>query len=123
METVTTWLCNNWFSLFCLIALLGWMVILNKKMKDGVDPNEEDINKFREWLLFAVMEAEKELGSGTGQLKLRYVYDQARSKYPFITNFISFEMFSEYVDEALDKFKAMLKSNKYVQDYVGVTQA
>lgn len=119
METVMTWLSNNWFSLFCLIALLGWMVILNKKMKDGIDPNEEDINKFREWLLFAVMEAEKELGSGTGQLKLRYVYDKARSKYPFITNFISFEMFSEYVDEALDKFKAMLKSNKYVQDYVG----
>lgn len=82
-------------------------------------PSEELLLKFTEWLLYAVAEAEKELGGGTGQLKLRYVYNKAMATFPKVIKYISFEKFSELVDIALDKFKEMLKTNPKLQQYVG----
>lgn len=81
-------------------------------------PTSEQIKKVKEWLLYAVAEAEKELGSGTGQIKLRYVYDMFISKFPFLTSAISFELFSKLVDEVLVKFEEMLKSNTALKQYV-----
>ena len=69
-------------------------------------------------MLFAVAEAEKELGSKTGQLKLRYVYDMFVSKFPYLVKFISFEYFSTLVDDVLVKFRKMLETNKAIQQYV-----
>lgn len=115
------WIVNNWATLVTLIIFVIFMVTAT--IQFHYKPTEEKIAKFKEWLLFIVAEAEKELGGGTGQLKLRYVYDQALSQFPALTMAISFEKFSEYVDEALEKFKNMLSSNKKVQDYVGTTQA
>ena len=115
------WIVNNWATLVTLIIFVIFMVTAT--IQFHYKPTEEKIAKFKEWLLFIVAEAEKELGSGTGQLKLRYVYDQALSQFPALTMAISFEKFSEYVDEALEKFKNMLSSNKKVQDYVGTTRA
>ena len=56
-------------------------------------PTNEQLKKVKEWLLWAVAEAEKELGSGTGQLKLRYVYDMFIVKFPSLAKIISFETF------------------------------
>jgi hypothetical protein len=72
----------------------------------------------KEWLLWAVVLAEKELGSGTGQLKLRYVYDLFVAKYSFISNFISFNVFSKWVDFALLNLKTLLEVNVKVDNYV-----
>lgn len=74
-------------------------------------PSEVQIRKIKAWLLFAVTEAEVELGSGTGQLKLRYVYDLFITRFTWISRLISFDMFSDLVDEALDEMRAMLASN------------
>ena len=41
-------------------------------------PTEAQLAKVKEWLLWAVTEAEKDLGGGTGKLKLRQVYDLTR---------------------------------------------
>lgn len=71
-----------------------------------------------EWLLLAVIKAEKELGDGTGQLKLRFVYDLFIDKFRFISMLISFSQFSELVDQALDTMRDMLDSNKQIKDYV-----
>ena len=79
---------------------------------------EQQIEAMREWLIWACCEAETVLGSGTGQLKLRYVYDMFVSKYPSLVKFICFEKFSLYVDQALEKFKQMLAQNKQVQSLV-----
>lgn len=70
------------------------------------------------WLQYAVIIAEKELGSGTGQLKLRYVYDLFIDKFKFLSMFISFEQFSMYVDQALDVMEHMINTNKRIEDYV-----
>ena len=76
------------------------------------------LKKVNEWLLYAVALAEKELGSGTGQIKLRYVYDMFIVKFPFLSKIISFKTFSSLVDKALDNFKKMLDSNTNLQNYI-----
>lgn len=74
--------------------------------------------KIQEWLLWAVTEAEKELGGGTGQIKLRQVYNLFIERFKFVSTLISFETFSKWVDIALEKMRNMLKSNKAVQELV-----
>lgn len=81
-------------------------------------PTQEQLKKVKEWLLFAVTQAEKELGSGTGKIKLRYVYDMFLSKFSFLASVISFETFSALVDSALDEFREILVENPSVQNYV-----
>jgi len=81
-------------------------------------PTTEQLSKVKEWLLYAVTEAEKELGSGTGQIKLRYVYDMFIAKFPFLTKAISFENFSTMVDEVLVKFRTLLSENEALKRYV-----
>ena len=72
----------------------------------------------KEWLVWAVTGAEKELGGGTGQLKLRQVYDLFLLRFPKLVCVISFERFSKLVDEALDVMRKMLQSNAAVQKFV-----
>ena len=112
-------LANNWYII--LIAVAAVTVGVYFIFKFFKLPRESQIKKVKEWLLFAVSQAEKELGSGTGQLKLRYVYDMFVTKFPYLVQFISFERFSALVDEVLEKFKEMLKNNKALQQYVNET--
>ena len=81
-------------------------------------PSESQKNKVKKWLLYAVALAEKKLGSGTGQLKLRYVYDMFLSKFPFLIKVISFETFSLWVDEALFEFEQILQTNEKINEYI-----
>ena len=109
-------LANNWYLI--LIAIAAVAVAIYLVFKFFKLPRETQINKVKEWLLFAVTQAEKELGSGTGQLKLRYVYDKFVTKFPYLVQFISFEYFSELVDQVLIKFKDMFKNNNAIKQYV-----
>ena len=81
-------------------------------------PKEKKIANIKEWLKFAVVEAERELGSGTGQLKLRMVYDMAVKQFPFIIRLIPFNTFSKWVDKALDWMRDQLAENKAIKEYV-----
>lgn len=107
---------NYWYLLIATIAVLavaGYTVYAFIKR-----PTTEQITKVKEWLLYAVAVAEKELGSGTGQIKLRYVYDMFIAKFPYLVKVIPFEVFSILVDETLEKFREMLDSNTNLQTYV-----
>lgn len=107
---------ENWFVLVALAATVaagGYTIYTFVKM-----PSDKQLNKVREWLLYAVTKAEKELGGGTGQIKLRYVYDMFVARFAWLAKVISFEMFSMMVDEALDKMKNMLENNKAMQKLV-----
>lgn len=77
-----------------------------------------NINNVRDWLIWATTNAEKDLGSGTGQLKLRQVYDMFVNRFPWVARFVSFSRFGKMVDEALDSMKSMLASNKNVRKLV-----
>lgn len=81
-------------------------------------PAAEKIATVKAWLLAAVTAAQKQFGAGTGSIKLSYVYNQFLQTFPQISSLISFDKFSELVDEVLDKFRGMLQSNKNLQDYI-----
>lgn len=81
-------------------------------------PKDKKVANIKEWLKYAVAEAEKALGSGTGQLKLRMVYDMAVKQFSWIVNFISFETFSAWVDEALEWLNNQLAENEAAQNYI-----
>lgn len=81
-------------------------------------PTTEQLVKVREWLLWAVTTAEINLGSGTGQLKLRQVYDLFVVRFPWLAKIISFSLFSDLVDDALVEMREMLAKNDKVQALV-----
>lgn len=92
-----------------LIALVGLTI------KEFIElGKEKQLEKVREWLLYACIMAEKKLGGGTGQVKLRYVYDLFVEKFSFLKSLVTFEQFSEMVDEALVKMREMLEKNPNV---------
>ena len=110
------WLINNWYLIVAAGAVIGAAVFAVRKFL-GL-PTEQQIRNFQEWLKWAVTEAEKELGSGTGQLKLRRVYDLALAKFPWIARLVPFEEFSMWVDEALIWLGKQLESNKAITNMV-----
>ena len=110
------WIANYWPLLVALVAVLA--VVIFAICKFAKQPRPEQLAKVREWLLYAVTAAQKEFGSGTGQIKLRYVYDKFLTKFPAFAPIISFELFSNLVDEALVKFKEILETNRKIQNYV-----
>lgn len=79
---------------------------------------ERQLKVITEWLLLAVIKAEKELGDGTGQVKLRFVYDLFIDKFRFASMFISFNQFSILVDSALEIMKEMISNNDQVRNYI-----
>lgn len=81
-------------------------------------PTEDKKQALIEWLKWAVTVAEKEYGGKTGQLKLRYVWELALKQFPWLTRCMSFEMFSRYVDEALEWFRNQLESNPAIKQLV-----
>lgn len=68
--------------------------------------------KVKNWLVWAVGKAEQEFGGGTGQLKLRSVYNEFILRFPKLSTFLTFKRFSFLVDEALDILDKMLKNEK-----------
>lgn len=68
-------------------------------------------HKIKEWLVYACAQAELALGSGTGMLKLRFVYDMFISQFPMFSKFISFSTFQAWTEDALVTFKEWVKSN------------
>ncbi len=109
-------LITNWPLILVVIAaigVIGYFIYAFIKM-----PSNDQLSKVKEWLLYAVTEAEKELGSGTGRIKLRYVYDMFIAKFPYLARVIPFESFSYLVDEVLEDFRNLLEENKQVEHYV-----
>jgi hypothetical protein len=107
-----------WYLFFAALAVLICIVVAVVKFA-GL-PSRKQIAKIREWLLFAATEAEANLGSGTGQLKLRMVYDMFVQRFPWLARLISFEKFSALVDEALVEMRKMLAKNEAVRNALGV---
>lgn len=107
---------NNWLTIILSIAALAVFIV--KVVQFVRAPSDKQIKNLKEWLKLAVTEAEAALGSGTGQLKLRDVYDMAVEKFPWVGEFITFETFSTWVDEALEWMNNQLESNENVKAYV-----
>lgn len=99
---------NNW----------GIFLIIFTAIAGGVFFIKNDKAKAKKWLLYAVLEAEKQFGSKTGVVKLRYVYTWFIEKYPVFSKFISFDTFSKMVDEVLVEMRHLIDTNIAISDYV-----
>lgn len=74
--------------------------------------------KVKEWLKYAVSEAEKILGEKTGQLKLRLVYDWFVEKFPVVAAMVPFKVFSAWVDTALETMRKWLEAGNAIGEYI-----
>lgn len=107
---------ENWYIILAILAALaGTGIAIYAFFKL---PRSEQLDKVREWLLWAVTNAEKELGGGTGQLKLRQVYDLFVVRFPWLAKIVPFGVFSGLVDEALEKMNGLLATNPAVKALV-----
>lgn len=102
------WIVNNWGLLLILVMVAAGLIYLIRNDKE----------KAKKWLLLACLEAEKEFGSKTGAIKLRYVYDMFLVKFPVLSKFMSFEQFSNMVDTALEEMKHLINTNMAVFNFV-----
>lgn len=103
---ILNFIIENWYVIAGIFAIGGmgvYSVFTFFKM-----PNTKQKAKIIEWLLIACDFAEKELGSKTGEKKLKMVYDMFVKTFPIAAFFMSFEAFSILVDEALDKIEKAL---------------
>lgn len=107
---------ENWPIIVAAIAVVAVAAVAVARFV-GL-PTESQLAKVREWLLWAVTEAEKDLGGGTGQLKLRQVYDLFVTRFPWLAKLVSFELFSDLVDDALEDMREMLDTNQAVKAFV-----
>lgn len=101
-------LMNYWqHILIGILLIVGVIVFIINETKN-----------IKEWLLYAVIEAEKQLGSKTGKIKLRQVYDDFIRCFPIISKIMPFTAFSRLVDLALVEMKDILETNKQCKLYV-----
>lgn len=110
------WFMENWYVIVAILAgiaaLVGAVIAFFKL------PVAAQKERIKQWLLWAVSLAEQKFGGGTGQLKLREVYDKFITKFPFISKIISFQAFSNLVDDALVDMKEMLDKNDNINNII-----
>ena len=100
------WLMQNWYNIIFVILAVAVVAY-------GISAG-----KVKEWLKYAVCIAEKELGTGTGQLKLRYVYDLFVEKFPAIASVLPFHIFSKWVDLALEWMDEQIGKNEKLANVI-----
>ena len=101
------WIVNNWYVLVVIgIAIVMVYVAITDKAR------------VLEWLKYSVTKAEQELGGGTGQIKLRQVYDMFIQRFPVFSKLVPFSTFSYWVDLALEFLREQLEKNSQIKDLV-----
>lgn len=106
------WIMENYRLIILVVCML--IVVADAVVVFIRQPRKQQIETLKEWLKYAVSVAEQELGSGTGKLKLRYVYDMFIGTFPALSKILSFDKFSELVDEALVWMEAQIDTNNMI---------
>lgn len=107
---------ENWYVAVGFMALGAAVVLVLWRFVQL--PSAVQLEKVQSWLLLAVSEAERKLGGGTGELKLRLVYDKFLGKFPWLAKVIPFKRFVAMVRKALEEMEEMLADNPKVREYV-----
>ena len=116
LNSIVKIIIENWYLFIAAIAVTAVVSIAIYKFFK--QPSEDQINSLKEWLLYAISIAEKNFGSGNGEIKLRYVYDLFLKAFPALTDYISFENFSKLVDNSLDELEKLLENNNVINELV-----
>ena len=114
---------NIWLLLGILVAavLVGWIIatIIDKTV--GKDTK---IKLVEGWLKYMVILAERKFGSGTGKLKLTYVYNKFVQKWPGIATWMNEVQFNDLVQKAIEKMEELRKNeaiNNFINNF-GLTE-
>lgn len=100
-----------------IIFLVVALAIYNFMQKS----KEEKINTVIHWLRAAVYLAEDEFGSGTGQLKLATVYNEAVTVFPWLASRYPYERFDkELVKPALEWLNNQIATNENIKNLLGL---
>lgn len=116
MESLMQYLIENWVVVVSTVAVLT--LLIGGIVKFIQSPKTQKSERFRKWLLYAVTEAEKEMGDGTGELKLLKVYEEFIKRFPLLSIIIPFESFKDLVDQALKQMREMLSTNEELKEFV-----
>ena len=81
-------------------------------------PSSAKIEMIKNWLLYATALAEKEMGSGTGELKLAKVYNMFVEKFPQVAMFLKYDKFCELVDQALVTIRRLIETNEHIDSII-----
>lgn len=113
---VVNFIAENWFLI--VFALVAIIFVTCSIIRFIHMPTAKQIENLMEWLKIAVVEAEKQFQSGTGQLKLRAVYESAVIAFPWIAKYMTFEKFSQLVDIALIWMREQIEQNEKIREYI-----
>lgn len=113
---VVNFIAENWFLI--VFALVAIIFVTCSIIRFIHMPTAKQIENLMEWLKIAVVEAEKQFQSGTGQLKLRAVYESAVIAFPWIAKYVTFEKFSQLVDIALVWMREQIEQNEKIREYI-----
>lgn len=113
---VVNFIAENWFLI--VFALVAIIFVTCSIIRFIHMPTTKQIENLMEWLKIAVVEAEKQFQSGTGQLKLRAVYESAVIAFPWIAKYMTFEKFSQLVDIALVWMREQIEQNEKIREYI-----
>lgn len=80
------------------------------------------VKTVKQWLKYAVAEAEQYFGSKTGKLKLQYVYNCFAERFKVVSSFVTFGVFSKWVDTALETLNGWLETNDNIAAIIENTE-
>ncbi len=107
------WLVSNWQVVVGAVAIL---------VAFGIYLYNANMETLKNWLVYAVTQAESYYGSSTGELKLLEVYDWFVERYSWLSVIISFDTFSNLVDTALEQMQELLDGNEAIATLVAETE-
>lgn len=111
---ILNFIAQNWDFLLLIVAAAAALVFFVFKGNKSV---------VMKMLYALVTEAEKELGGGTGELKLASVMAEIYPKLPAVIKmFITEDTLVEWVEDALDAAKETWKQNAAIAEYIGNTE-
>ncbi|MCM1059688.1 MAG: hypothetical protein NC452_05285 [Eubacterium sp.] len=100
----------NWDSIILVIAVIVALILLYKHGRVGV---------VKKVLFSLVSRAEKEFGSGTGELKKAAVIEWIYEKLPkIVTVFITPKEIEQLIETVLEYAKTKWAANTALQDYI-----
>lgn len=103
------YLMANWESLVVVLVFIAGLLVLLRFGK---------VDTVRKIVLSLVVQAEKTLGSGTGELKYAYVIDHLYDKLPAIISFLfTKKEIDNMIEDSVKKLKDVLSSGITLTGY------
>lgn len=110
---IIKFLIGNWDSVILAIAFIAVLILLYRHGR---------IEVVKKILFALVSRAEKEFGTGTGELKKAAVIEWIYEKLPkIVTIFITSKEIERLIESVLEYAKAKWAANTALQDYIGPT--